>query len=166
MSAPASSVRAAALVQTARPRPPEEVAIDRPRTEDAAMAATVATVRDWTVLGVDAWNWFAGSGMLRRSSCRAVRAPARSCGSTSRRPRRPDRLLATAARWPHGRVPPARGGRRAGAGDVRRRSGSSLGRGDASEGTLARACTLVGFIQRPEAALLSSRTGRSSTTCA
>ena len=106
----------------------------------------------WTVTGADAWDWFVGSGVLRVLEAPGSRALVRldeSQPSTVQivawRPRR--RGLAAAFALLRAAVALARA-----------RHAPTLRfqpwRGDEEERVLARACSLAGFLRRPEADLL------------
>jgi hypothetical protein len=109
----------------------------------------------WTISGADAWSWYVGSDTLRAldipgsSGCRAVirlaepgTAPAQI---VAWQPRRRGLipailLLGAAARIAHEHQAPTL------------RFQPWAGRG--GNGTLARACSILGFVRRPEAALV------------
>jgi len=129
--------------------------LERPSAADAELAIANAASDAWTVSGADAWEWYVDSGTLEaleipgKDGCRAlVRIP--TSGSSPAqivawRPRRPGvlaglLLLETAA------------------GIARERGAPTLRfqpwAGAGGNGGLARACALLGFVRRPEAALV------------
>jgi hypothetical protein len=128
---------------------------ERPSAADAELATASAIPDAWTVSGADAWDWYVDSGMLEAleipgpNGCRAlVRIP--TSGSSPAqivawRPRRPGvlpglLLLETAARI----------ARERGAPTLRFQPWAGAG----GNGDLAKACSLLGFVRRPEAALV------------
>jgi GNAT superfamily N-acetyltransferase len=128
----------------------------RPETEPPGVDESLAVGGDaspaWTIVGADAWGWFAGSGVLRVLEARGSRALVRldeSQPSTVQilawRPRKRsisaahELLRASAAlAWAH-RAPTLR---------------FQPWRDDEDERTLVRACRLAGFVRRREADLL------------
>jgi len=143
------------LLTTAGLKLPKSFSNEQPNSEDADLAATVDGDGRWTVSGADAWDWFAGSGVLRvldlpgetgsRALVRVDDSHATTVQIVSWRPRRHAlssafRLLAAAARVARShRAPTLR---------------FQPWRGGADELLLAHACTLAGFVRRPEADLL------------
>jgi len=144
-----------AVLATAGLSLPSSSPDEQPNAEDAELATTLDGDDRWTVSGADAWEWFAGSGVLRmldlpgdtgsRALVRIDDSHATTVQIVSWRPHRSSlrsafRLLAAAA------------------GLARRRRAPTLRfqpwRGGADERLLARACTLAGFVRRPEADLL------------
>jgi hypothetical protein len=126
-----------------------------PTEADSELVAAEVSDDRWTISGADAWDWFAGSGTLEtlevpgRSGCRALVRLAKPGTSPAQivawKPRRaglvPALLLLGAS---------ARLARERGAPTLRFQPWA----GAAGDGALARACALLGFVRRPEAALV------------
>lgn len=126
-----------------------------PSPDDAALAAAEAGDGEWTISGADAWDWYAGSGILKtleisgRFGSRAIVRHDHATGTALQivawQPRRPGRLpavllLGAAARLARSVSAPTL------------RFQPWLGRG--GDGTLTRTCRLLGFVKRAEADLL------------
>ena len=125
-----------------------------PAAADAELAVATAAAGEWTVSGADAWEWYAGSGVLQavelggrfgsRAIVRLREADAAAVQVVSWRPKRPGRLPAVLLLGALRRF-------------ARRGAAPSLrfqpwqGSGDDS---LARACRLLGFAQRGEVELV------------
>jgi hypothetical protein len=129
--------------------------LGKPTAADAELAAVEADNDRWTISGADAWDWFAGSGTLEAleipgaSGCRALVRFAKPGTSPAQivawRPHRPGLvpallLLGTTARL----------ARQRGAPTLRFQPWAGAG----GDGVLARACSLLGFVRRSEAALV------------
>jgi hypothetical protein len=130
--------------------------LEPPSPTDVELAAADPTAGAWTVSGADAWDWYVESRTLETldipgpNGCRAlVRVPRNGAAPAqivAWKPRRPGRLLpgvvllATATRI----------ARERGAPTLRFQPWAGAG----GDGTLARACGLLGFVSRPEAALV------------
>jgi GNAT superfamily N-acetyltransferase len=122
-----------------------------PSRQDTALAAA-AEGRAWTVSGADAWDWFAGSGVLRVLDLGESRALVRLDES------QPSTVQIVAWNPQRRSLAAARGLLRAAAALARERAAPTLRfqpwRGDDDERALARACMLSGFVRRWEADLL------------
>jgi hypothetical protein len=134
---------------------PKESIVEQPSPADAELAASVSDGTTWTVRGDDAWEWFAGSGVLRtlelpgRTGCRALVRLDDSQPATvqivSWQPRRNGlagafRLLGAAAALARTNQAPTL-------------RFQPWGHHEADD-MLTRACALAGFMRRPEADLL------------
>jgi hypothetical protein len=129
--------------------------LERPTAADAELAAAIPAPDAWTVSGADAWDWYVGSGTLEaleipgRDGSRAlVRIP--TSGSSpgqivAWRPRRPGLLPALALLDTAGRI-----ARERGTPTLRFQPWNGAG----GDGSLTRACTVLGFASRPEAPLV------------
>jgi len=134
---------------------PGGVQLRSPTPADAELGQTDNPDDRWTISGADSWDWFVGSGTLEaleipgRNGCRAlIRFP--SSGSS------PAQIVAWKARRP-GLAPAllllgasARLARERGAPTLRFQPWAGPG----GDGRLTRACSLVGFVRRPEAPLV------------
>lgn len=129
--------------------------LGQPCPADAELATAQADGGHWTISGSDAWDWFVGSGTLEAlelagpDGCRALVRFAKPGTSPAQivawRARRPGiapalRLLGAAAKL----------ARERGAPTLRFQPWAGIG----GDGALARACSLLGFVRRPEAALV------------
>jgi GNAT superfamily N-acetyltransferase len=143
-----AAVRALAAAQQALLLFPPSSRLQAPEPERQTFDAG----RSWTVLGADAWDWFAGSGVLKTLDAHASRALVRLDES------QPSTLQIVDWRPRVRSLSAAHGLLRAAADLARERSAPTLRfqpwRGDADEQMLARACRLAGFVRRPEADLL------------
>lgn len=134
---------------------PGAARLEEPTEADAELAAAEVSDDRWTISGADAWEWFKGSGTLEAleipgpSGCRALVRFAKPGTSPAQivawRPRRPGLapallLLGTTARL----------ARERGAPTLRFQPWA----GAAGDGALARACSRLAFLRRPEAALV------------
>ena len=134
---------------------PGALRLERPTAVDAELAAADAHDGSWTISGTDAWDWFVGSGTLEALEipgpwgCRALVRFAESGSSPAQivswRPRRPGLLPAVLLLGASARLARLRG-----APTLRFQPWA----GAAGDGALARACSRIGFVQRPEAALV------------
>jgi len=136
----------------ARPGAPR---LEPPMPADAELARSQPADDSWTISGADAWDWFAGSGTLQAleipgpSGCRALvrfakpgTAPAQIVAWRARRPGLAPALLLLGEA--------ARLARERGAPTLRFQPWAGSG----GDGALGRACVLLGFLKRPEAALV------------
>jgi len=153
-----ATARALSLAQSAAGAMARTIVRDRqaiiepPRESDTRLASAEISESAWTVSGSDAWDWFVGSGTLESLELPDSRALIR-IGAHGASP-------AQIVAWePHrsGVVPAVRllG---AVARLARERNAPTLRfqpwPGAAGDGALARACSLLGFVRRPEAALV------------
>jgi len=129
--------------------------LERPTAADADLAVAETSDDWWTISGADAWDWFIGSGTLEaveipgEGGCRALIRLGPSGSSPAQivawHPRRPGlapalRLLGATAKL----------ARERGAPTLRFQPWT----GEGGDGSLARACGRLGFLKRPEAALV------------
>jgi Acetyltransferase (GNAT) domain len=132
-----------------------EPRLERPGEQDAELVAARSEPGSWTVSGADAWDWLAGSGTLR-----ALELDGRFGSRALLRIDESDATTVQIVAWR-----PARGGLLpailllgAAARIARARSAPTLRfqpwHGDGGDGSLARACRLLGFVERAEADLL------------
>lgn len=130
-------------------------ALEQTTAADAGLAAAQIDDHKWTISGSDAWEWFAGSGTLEAleipgpSGCRALVRFAKPGTSPAQivawRPRRAGLVPALALLGAAAELARARG-----APTLRFQPWAGAG----GDGALARACSLTGFVQRPEASLV------------
>jgi hypothetical protein len=131
------------------------VRVERPRAEDARLAAAELESGTWTISGADAWDWYTGSGLLHTvvisgpHGCRALVRMDESHETTVQlvawRPRHAGPLpavllLGAAARLARARRAPT----------LRFQPWP----GENGDGALAQVCAALGFVKRPEADLL------------
>jgi GNAT superfamily N-acetyltransferase len=143
-----TAARALAAAQRAMLPFPPPSGLEPPKSTAAAFDAGAS----WTVLGADAWQWFAGSGVLRTLAVRGSEALVRLDDS------QPSTVQIVDWRPRERSLSAARELLRAAAALARARRAPTLRfqpwRGDEDERTLARACRLAGFVRRAEADLL------------
>jgi hypothetical protein len=145
-AATALSLAQSALTARARATPQPVIAAD------AELAAAETADGTWTVSGADAWDWYAGSGVLRALELPDSRVLVRvdEAAETT--------VQIVAWRATRGGLLPAARALRAAARVARDRHAPTLRfqpwRGSGGGGELARACRLLGFVRRPEAPLL------------
>ncbi|HZT15330.1 MAG TPA: hypothetical protein VFA19_05230 [Gaiellaceae bacterium] len=155
-SALAAGQRAAmlALRAPARVASSGPARVSDPAREDAPLADGPHGLPGWTISGADAWEWYRGSGVLRTlevggaHGSRGLVRPGTGASPAqivAWEPRRPGIVPAALFLEQAARVASARG-----APTLR----FQPWKGDAAERTLARACRLLGFVQRPEANLV------------
>jgi hypothetical protein len=141
------------LVASHGPPPPADVRAPTAADEDLAAAADVAG--RWTIHGIDAWDWFAGSGVLK-----VLEVPGRNGSRALVRLVDEEGALVQIVAWLPRRpgIRPAVTLLRVAARIARQRGAPTLRfqpwKGDAPEATLGRACALLGFVRRPEADLV------------
>ena len=121
---------------------------------DAALAAATAGPEEWTVSGSDAWDWYAGSGVLQAVDVHGSRAIVRlESGANMQivawRPKRPGLLSALLLLG--------------GLAQLARRNGAPTLRfqpwpGSGGDNGLARACALLGFVRRRETQIVLAST--------
>jgi hypothetical protein len=151
LAAAQSTTMAAARAVTRAATP----ALERPTAADAELAVAQIDDHRWTISGSDAWEWFAGSGTLEaveipgRRGCRALvrlaepgTAPAQI---VAWRPRQSGLAPALALLGAAAKL-----ARKRGAPTLRFQPWAGVG----GDGALARACSLTGFVRRPEASLV------------
>jgi len=129
--------------------------LEQPTAADAELAAADPDGGSWTISATDAWDWFVGSGTLEALEipgpwgCRALVRFAESGSSPAQivswRPRRPGLLPAVLLLGASARLARLRG-----APTLRFQPWA----GPAGDGALARVCSRLGFLKRPEAALV------------
>ena len=136
----------------ARPGAPT---LEPPTAADAELATAQIGGDGWTISGADAWDWLAGSGTLE-----ALEIPGRSGCRALVRIAKPGTAPAQIVAWRPNRrgVTPAVLLLGAAVKLARQRAAPTLRfqpwSGSGGDGTLARTCSLLGFVKRPEAALV------------
>jgi hypothetical protein len=134
---------------------PSESGLQEPAGTDAELATAEVAGAGWTVSGADAWSWYAGSGVIRaleiegrfgsRALLRVDKSDATTVQLVAWRAQRDGLLPAILLLGAAARI-------------ARSRSAPTLrfqpwqGRG--GDGSMARACRLLGFVKRPETDLL------------
>jgi hypothetical protein len=132
-----------------------EPRLEWPGDQDAEIVAARSNPGSWTISGTDAWDWFAGSGTLR-----ALELGGRFGSRALLRIDESDATTVQIVAWRPARVGlvPAILLLGAAARIARVRSAPTLRfqpwQGTGGDGSLARACRLLGFVERPEADLL------------
>ena len=130
-------------------------AVEPPAAADADLAVATAPDGRWTVSGADAWDWYAGSGVLRavevggrygsRAIVRLRESDAAAVQVVAWRPKRPGSLPAVLLLGALRRL-------------ARRGSAPSLRfqpwEGSGGDGSLAHACRRLGFATRGEVELV------------